>query len=292
MARRSGLEFAQRDIFKLFDERQDNVFRQSQLSQILSENSYSWQLPASTTIRRFIKFLTEEGKLKKHRFAFPHQAETRYAWDNRATIYDIVSTFRSNGYFSHLSALYLHKLVDGYDGFIYFNSEQKPHPRYSTRLSQGGIDSAFKRKQRQTTNFVKADDYTIYLLNGKNTKRLGVIEVTTPEGTFDCTNIERTLVDVVVRPNYSGGLANIIIAYKEAKGRVSTNKMVAYLRELDHAYPYHQSVGFLLEHTGYPGEVIDLFQKLPRDYDFYLTHQMKEPTYNSKWKLFVPKELA
>ena len=76
------------------------------------------------------------------------------------------------------------------------------------------------------------------MLSGKNTGRLGVVPMKiSAGGIIDVTDLERTLVDLAVRPVYGGGVGCVLEAYRRAQPRVSVHKIVTTLRRLDHMYP-------------------------------------------------------
>ena len=128
---------------------------------------------------------------------------------------------------------------------------------------------------------------------GKHTNKKGVIDI---EGdhkhTLQVTNLERTLIDIVVRPVYAGGVFEVLKAFKNAKQEVSINKMVAFLKQLDFVYPYHQAIRFYLERAGYKKKQVDIMDKLEKKYDFYLTHAMKKTDYSRKWKIYYPEKFC
>jgi hypothetical protein len=133
-------------------------------------------------------------------------------------------------------------------------------------------------------------DWSVTIINGKNTAALGVEEIRgSSEERLRATNLERTLIDIVVRPTYSGGIFNVLEAYRAAKDRLSTNRLVATLKKLDYVYPYHQAIGFLMERAGYDDRRYALLSQLGFKFEFYLVHGMKDPEYSTKWHLFFPK---
>lgn len=292
MGRKSTLELASKEIISFFKNRPENIFSYTHLQRLVSSNREKWFLAKSISLRKVINFLAEKGKLKIHNFSFPHQDEHRYTWGDVSS-YAIVNSLRDKGYFSHYSAIFLHDLTEQVPKTLYYNIEQVKHVRGGGGLVQGRIASAFKRKPRQTNNIAEMGAYRVLQLNGKFTKRLGVLEIEGPDGEFVfVTDLERTLIDAVVRPVYSGGIYEVAKAYRNAAETLSINRMAAYLRRLDYVYPYHQCIGFLLEYAGnYSSEAINIFRQFPRDYDFYLTHQMEDPEYNKDWRLFIPKGL-
>jgi len=104
------------------------------------------------------------------------------------------------------------------------------------------------------------------------------------------TTLERTLIDIAVRPFYAGGVAEVAKAYEMAKDKeVSVNRLASMLTKMQFGYPYHQAIGYYLERAGYRSAQLDLMRQFPRERDFYLTHQMTDKHYVKDWRLFVPK---
>ena len=104
------------------------------------------------------------------------------------------------------------------------------------------------------------------------------------------TDVERTLIDIAVRPINAGGVAEVLKAYQRAGQRASVNRIAALLRQIGHVYPYHQAVGFYLDRSGaFSDGAIELFRsKFEFKFDFHLTYEMRQPRYDARWKLFVP----
>lgn len=286
------IKIAKADIIKLFEGSKNSIYKRSDLDRILESNRAFWRLRRTMTVDEFIKFLLQETKLKKVGFDFPNRKIIKYVW-GEVLLYDLLMTLQPDCYFSHYTALYLHGLTEQVPKTIYINKEQTAKSRGEGALTQERIDFALRRPTRLSNNFTEFQNYKIYLLNGKNTGNLGVIDMNGPEEEkIRVTDIERTLIDITVRPVYAGGVFEVLRAYKIAQPKVSVNKLAATLKKLDYIYPYHQAVGFYLERAGvYKESSISLLKKFGLKYDFYLMHQIKEKEYSQKWRLYFPKGL-
>jgi len=288
----SRLKIAKKDIQKYFESLPNTVLTRAQINKILLEKRSYWRASASTTVQYFIDFLLKETKLKKIQFEFPSRTMDRYIWGD-ASIYDIVLSLKPNTYFTHYTAMYLHELTEQIPKKIYVNFEQDAKKRTDKGLSQKRIKAAFMRPWRISQNIASYNSYKICLLNGMYTGKLGVTETVGPDGSkVYVTNVERTLIDIAVRPVYSGGIFEVLKAYRLAQGKVSINKLTAMLERLNYIYPYYQVIGFYLEKAQvYKESQINLMQKFDMNYDFYLTHQMKNIDYSKKWRLYFPEGL-
>jgi len=159
-------------------------------------------------------------------------------------------------------------------------------------LTQEAINRAFKNKARESKYIWKWKTQKFVLLNGKNTGEYGVINFELENGEkVRTTDLERTLIDIVVRPTYAGGAKKLLEYYSAAREKVSVLKIIKTLQKLNHKYPYHQSIGFLMEHSGYDKKEIDKLKNLGIQFDFYLDYNIKETEYDPDWKLYYPKNL-
>lgn len=290
---KTRISIAKKDIVKFFDNSSQKIFVLADIRKIFDDNREFWRLTKSMSCRSFIDYLLKNAKLKKEIFNFSYRPITKYIW-GEAPFYELALSLMPESYFTHYTAMYFHDLTEQSPKTIYINFEQTPKPRSAGKLVQGRIDFAFKCATRLSNNIAKSDKYTIRLLNGMQTGNAGVIEFFGDEGeNIKVTDVERTLIDIAVRPEYSGGPFEVLKAYKLAKGKVSVNRLSALLKKINYVYPYHQVIGFYLDNAGvYEDSQIDLLRKFEIKYDFYLMHKMKEMDYSKKWRLYFPKGLV
>jgi hypothetical protein len=291
---RTRLEIAKRDIVKHVDELQQNLFSRSDMAKIVTANREFWRFAQTTTADDLIGFLMDKSHLGAIRLESEHgyRALTRYFWRIEPSPYRLAVSLRPRSYLSHFSALSLHDLTNQIPKTIYANQEQTPKISRTPQLEQHRIDTAFRNKPRSSKLIYNYKENQLVLLSGKSTGNLGVVERTDPSAhTVPVTNLERTLIDIVVRPQYAGGIHEVCRAYEAARGRASLNKLVATLVEMELLYPYHQAIGFLAERAEFRQRPVELLRQFDIEFDFYLVHGMKEMEYSERWKLFYPEGL-
>jgi hypothetical protein len=280
---------AKAEITATFGESPQKIYKGGELKLIFETRRSEWGLTTRTTYRDFIDFLLGEGKLRQVTVKCdPYTSVTRYVW-GEASPYHIGLSIRRGAYLSHASALFLHGLTDQIPKSVYVNREQSQKPQSGT-LTQAAIDRAFSHKQRRSKYIFSYGEWQIVLLSGKHTGRLGVFSMPSKLGEpLSVTSVERTLIDIVVRPDYAGGVYQVLQAFKSAKQRISTNVLLATLKKLGYLYPYHQAVGFYLQRAGYESERWQRIMKMPQEFDFYLAHNIHDTEYDQSWRLFFPK---
>jgi predicted transcriptional regulator of viral defense system len=276
-----------------FENNSDRAFAQSDLQFLFVDKAHEWNLPPSMTSETFLQMLLTRTKIKQLRLQSRHYASLlRYSWGNKLSPISVaISIKKHNAFFSHASAMWIHGLTENHKD-IFINKEQSEKHRNSGQLSQEAIDRAFRNQQRRSKLAYKYQDATITVLNGKHTGRLEVELVKAPSGhEVDVTSLERTLIDITVRPGYAGGPPLVLKAFRLAKNRASVSKLFVLLNKLDYTYPYHQSIGFYLKHAGYTEADQHLAKVRGVSFDFYLSHGLKDPAFDSDWKVFFPQIL-
>lgn len=288
MARTSNLLRASKLFSRLFMDTGPKVYKYQDLQRIISEYREEWKLGKSTTTENCINFLVDKIPLNKIIFHFPARNETRYVF-GECSIFSLVQSLKPDGYFSHRSAAEIHGLLCP-NNQIYFNYEQSLRSQSTNEITQEAIDRAFQNNARTTKNKSIFNGYTIWLLNGKNSNCYGVIQIFNRNGEqLRVSNIARTLIDMTVRPIYSGGPMQVLEAYHKAKELVDGATISQTLMALKHNYPYHQSVGFYMEKAGFSKKQLEFLKIFPLINNFYIDYQMEDPNYSPTWKLYYPK---
>lgn len=209
--------------------------------------------------------------------------------DKKIDILDISSTASRTSIFSYQTALYIHDLTDKLSLNIFLNKERaESKSSISPILEQEAVDASFNKDPRISTNQKKYSNYVITLLSGQFHNGLGMIDF---RKSYLVTDIERTLIDCVVRPFYSGGAEMILKAFKNAKGTLDIKKLLTDFSKMNFIYPYHQTIGFYLEKSGYDFQDYEPFFKFGIELKFYLEYNIQNKAYSNEWHLYFPKEI-
>jgi hypothetical protein len=293
MKARPQIEANAEKIKKLIALEKRGGFRETELLAMLEREKDDLKLATTKTIKEaFIDYVVD-AKLLEKRVLLDNDNETHllYVVPN-ANDYAQISGIKANSYFTHYTALHLHQLTLQIPKVVYLNHE-KAMPLEEVggkdvKMSQSSIDAAFGKAQRFPKHYYTYEGKRMYVLNGKHTGRLGVIDREMDGKVVSLTDLERTLIDVTVRPDYAGGITEVLGAYRNAKGRLDAERMADYLKRLGYVYPYHQAIGFYMEKAGYGEDGVRLF-KGEMENDFYISYNIKQKAYSEVWRLYYPK---
>lgn len=288
MARISVLNQHLSEIEALFDSLPNKSFSEQDLRDVFVQQKEQWNIPASSSSKHFINFLVEKTAFRKVELEKDgqHKIKHLFIWKAEDDL-SIIAGLKKSGYYTHYTAMSLHNLTLQIPKVYYLNTEHSQNPA-PTPLSQEDVDQAFSKEQRKTSLSYSYKNKKVFLLNSKNTGELGVKAFNRDMEYYCYTDLERTLIDIAIRPAYSGGVFEVLEAYRQAKGKVDATKLHQYLQKLDYSYPYHQVIGFYMERAGYsPAETAPFEKSITLN--FYLTYNLKAKQFSEKWKLFYPK---
>lgn len=274
-----------------FDSDPLKVFAPRALERLIGEEKPNWRLSSIPT-RALLELLQAESHLSKLELTSEkYRGETRLVWRTPSP-FEIALSIRPGSYLSHATAAYLHGLTDDVPSTFYVNKEQSQKGGGGTLL-QANLDRAFANRQRQSNlSYLDPAGNTYVVLAGRYSNRLEVGNVPGPNAEMlAATKLERTLIDMVVRPFYAGGVQKVAEAFSKARGRMSTNVLVATIKRLAYVYPYHQAIGFYLERAGFEASTLDRVREMGMEFDFYLAHGMKDTVFDPTWRVHHPRGL-
>ena len=259
------------------------VLMQSQFNSIIQENKLS-----SSTIKSVENSLLKIGIIKKVtlRSEGYKDVDRIIITSLNPSPYHYAISLRNGAYLSHSSSMNILGLTQQIPKVIYVNKEQSPKKKSLDPLTQESIDRAFSNQQRRSKYVFKIENYQIVLLSGKSSKNSGV-EIDKFLG-VPRTCLERTLIDITVRPRYAGGVFKVLEAFKSSISDIDYTKLLTYLNRLDYKYPYHQSLGFYLERAGAKPVDLKILSDIGIKYNFYLDYLMASPKLDKSWRVYFP----
>lgn len=293
----SRIQIAKPDIVKRF-EALPHVLKASDVARVFNKERAFWRLTNSTSLSSFIRFMREKTALREVRYTFPQRDITGYVWGD-VPLLEILLGLVDDSFYSHYTAVRIHGLTEQVPKTIFLNHEKSSnsigYSSHSELFDQAAIDAAFSKPPRASKNESATEDVRIIFLESAYHSSIGITTSAVNFGgdrdlNIRHTNLERTLIDIVVRPFYAGGVFEVAKAFEHAKDKgVSINTLSSMLKRMGFGYPYHQAIGFYLERANFKSSLVDIFRKMPRERDFYITHQMGKTRYISEWRLYVPE---
>lgn len=294
MGRISKFKKAQPKIEAYLDSLHKHIFSFNELSSITVKQGYDWDLGVTATPVKLIAFLIDNSHLTK---LDDFTAADRYAWRKDHAdelVYELALSLKPRSYLSHYTAMFLHNMTEQVPKTIYVTFERASYTGIRlSNLTQSGIDAAFAKEPRKTTQIYTYQGFRIVLVNAYRNNHIGIQKLQFPDGMrLPISSKERTLIDATIRPDYAGGISEVIKAYQNSVDTVQVNRIKAYLTNLQYTYPIQQSIGFLMEYAGFAEKKIDTIHNICTfEYSFYLERQIKEPFFSKKWNLYYPHNL-
>jgi predicted transcriptional regulator of viral defense system len=203
------------------------------------------------------------------------------------------------GHFCHLTSAYYHGLTNQVPNRIYIRTSRVGTTSRSRpdKLNDLQISAQFVKPHRRTEKMVSFGGGRIYLISGSRLDRVGVVPVDPHIQTFPnesrITGLERCLIDAVVAPHYNGGIASIPEFFENAAEALDVENLIDQYRQLDFLYPFHQSLGFFLDHTGQTDAAARLRECFAPTNRFFVDRAAKSSwPYDAKWRVHYPPGLV
>lgn len=201
--------------------------KQQLLDEILSLKENKW-VPKYMSPEETVKNILSEKIIEKSLLKGKTNHIERFATGEYTTI-ELAITLLNRSWFSHYSAFEIHRLVENNLSKIYITQEQSPKVFQNMDLVHDVVEKVFEKEQRPLTQISKFKNKEYCLLKGKYSNRLGVMHLNYNNIEISITDVERTLIDCVVRPAYAGDVKTIIEAFQNARGKADIAKMYNYL---------------------------------------------------------------
>lgn len=272
------------------------------------------ELFSEDALRNYIDRMEAEGNLstkdrnkiqrgaKKLPLIWGKNAEFKYLSfksDDYFTADDILIkiTGKPSYYMSHFSALYLNDLTNQTPDQHYISRETKRlKPPTTKPLRTSLVRQAFMKNPRVTSHYFIFHNRKFFFIQKMNLSECGVISHNLSlRGSTESVRItdpERTILDSIISPHYSGGMATIVSIIKNMT--LKLEKLYDYYKIIDPIYPFWQSIGLLLETSDKTLQSKDweaLFDNTPQ-MDFYLDRGFRSDwSYSKKWHIYFPPNI-
>ena len=289
---KESFDRAASDIATFFEKHPFKAYTTHDIQQIFDSEKDKWRIANYRNYKHFITFLNDRKILlldvQNHE---GHTSEKRILRKKEATPFHVGLTVKKDGYLSYYSAMQIHQLTLQLPKTVYV-SEEKYEDAYALKpenveLEQDAVDRAFSKPQRVARESYKStfDGFRYVYLQRKHTSiNIGI----TKRQHLTVTDLERTLIDIAVRPVYSGGAFEVLEAFKNAKPNIDVTKLNEYLIQLDYIYPYHQLIGFYLDLIGFSKKDLQIFLDKKTNINFYQAYNLSNKKLNEKWGIYHP----
>lgn len=171
---------------------------------------------------------------------------------------------------SHYSAFYHHELTDQIPRDIFISTVTGS---YIPRMDENGKQLGFR-----------LDGVCYRIVQVDKSRFFGAITAWKGEVSFQVTDLERTLLDGLVAPQYCGGFEEVLHGFSEKVSVLNVDQLINYALRLDIAVS--RRLGWVLERLGIAGEKISCLAQ-PSRAGYRRLDPSNKPMgqYDKKWLL-------
>ena len=263
--------------------REKKLYSLKDLNVILNHLKIKRLVAQDLSLRRFFDLLQNRLGLKTYSVSSEKINKVRYTLYSDIDIYDFVSTFEKQGFFSMTTALNIQRLSNQKENFVFFSKElSSKNSSVHNELSQKDIDLAYQKEYRFTRSISPYEDKHIIYLTPKNTNRFEVIEY---DG-YAVSSVHRAFVEMLMNVQYFKNFDTVIDIFKPLKDNLNTKRVFDVIKSFDPIYPYFQLVGFSLERIGFDKSKLLLFKEYVTDLRFYTEKNKDKYSFDSYWNIY------
>ena len=203
-----------------------------------------------------------------------------------------------NRYFSNLSAIYFLGLTEQKPLNHYICYERHSRPASRFRYDEELAKIEFRKKARSSKRYIRYKETEIYFIEKQNLDMMGVFPMPIKRReqkifSIKCTGLERTFLDSVIAPQYSGGTDAVISFFRDIDLDMKTLRET--YEKLNPIYPYWQSIGYLFDVMGQE-EKSDkwrgYFETVTLKNFFISREYRSDWVLDNKWKIYHPESMA
>lgn len=290
MGRPSSLSKALSEIRTWFDDQESSFWSETRLREVFNTHRESWSLAKRTEYNQFRTFLYDNRVLHREEIKFPSKSEV-VIYKGNPTTFEKISSVTNSSYLSHITALFIHELTEQIPRHLYVTTPQKASSK-NIKLTQDQILESSSKAFKRSLNSIVYEEMLATALFGIKIDGVRQKMNHTFFGSVYVSSLEKTLIDIAVRPEYSGGIDEVLNAYREAAGKFQPNDLARLLRKHKFLYPYHQTVGYYMEKSqAYKKMDLRIMSQPGITHKFMLVKGLSKEdcVYNERWKLYVPR---
>lgn len=258
------------------------MYSLKELNTILMRLKEKGLIAQDTSSRLFFEKLQTRLNLKTHSIVSDKINKVRYTLDKNINVYDFVSSFEKDCFFSMSTSLNIQKLSNYKNNFIFFSKELSPKHLNNETLDQVSIDEAYKKSYKYTQSIAPYENKHIIYLTPKNTHRFEVIKY---KG-YSVSSINRSFVEMIMHVQYYKTFDEVIECFKPLKNKIDIHKIFKVVEHFDFIYPYFQLVGYSLEKIGFEKEELSKFKGKVSHLRFYTQKNKESYSFDSYWNIY------
>ena len=261
----------------------EKLYSLKELNLLLNRLKTKRLIAQDVSSRKFFDLLQNRLKLRTYSVFSEKINKVRYTLYPDISIYDFVSTFEKQGFFSMTTALNIQRLTNQKDNFVFFSKELSlKNYSKNNSLSQKDIDQAYQKEYRFTRSIASYEDKHIIYLTPKNTNRFEVIEY---DG-YAVSSVHRAFVEMIMNVQYFKNFDTVIKIFKPLKNKLNPKRVFDVVKSFDPVYPYYQLMGFSLDRVGFDKKNLILFKERVTNLRFYTEKNRHKYSFDAYWSIY------